>query len=90
MIRPCRRTPRYHLGPMRVILMSTNPAFANQSRYSASSGNSIHASAMAREMGEVGRTGPIMQATPPARSTRYASQMPRCGSGQYSMEPAET
>jgi len=37
------------------------------------------------ERGHVGCTGPIMQAVPPFLITRYASQMPRCGSGQYSM-----
>lgn len=29
MMRPCRRTPRYHLGPMRLIWTSENPALVN-------------------------------------------------------------
>ena len=29
MMRPCRRTPRYHVGPMRFILTSANPALVN-------------------------------------------------------------
>jgi hypothetical protein len=31
-----------------------------------------------------------MHAWPPDLRMRYDSQMPRCGSGQYSMLPAET
>lgn len=45
MMRPCRRTPLYQLGPMRVIFTSVNPAFVNHSMYSDSLGNSIHMSA---------------------------------------------
>ena len=29
MMRPCRRTPRYHLGPILLSLTSSNPAAAN-------------------------------------------------------------
>mmetsp|Transcript_9291 Transcript_9291/g.23560 ORF Transcript_9291/g.23560 Transcript_9291/m.23560 type:complete len:221 (+) Transcript_9291:120-782(+) len=90
MMRPCRRTPRYHLGPMRWILTSSKPALVNHSMYSSSVGKSIQTSAKKREMGQVGCTGPMRQALPPGLMTRYASVMPRCGSGQYSMLPAET
>lgn len=34
MIRPCRRTPRYHLGPIRLIFTSSKPAFSNHCRMS--------------------------------------------------------
>jgi hypothetical protein len=37
-------------------------------------------SAKKRESQKVGCTGPIMHATPPSLTTRYASQMPRWGS----------
>ena len=33
MMRPCRRTPRYHVGPMRFILTSANPALVNHCRH---------------------------------------------------------
>ena len=33
MISPCRRTPRYHLGPMRLIFTSAKPAFVNHCRH---------------------------------------------------------
>lgn len=42
---PCRLTPLYHLGPMRVMCTSWKPALVNHSMYSSSVGNSIHASA---------------------------------------------
>lgn len=153
MMRPCRRTPLYHLGPMRVICTSLNPARVNHCMYSSSVGNSIQQSAKNLRTAEwpgdgrrgrggggrvnegepytrvlraqaqlqvdgrseamnptdstsahtinsntsthldtgcVGCTGPMMQATPPGFVTLYASVMPRCGSGQYSMLPADT
>ena len=37
----------------------------------------------------MGSTGPIRHAHPPGFRILYASQTPRCGSGQYSIEPAE-
>lgn len=84
-IKPCRRTPRYHFGPILFNLISVNPAFLNHSMYSSSLGKSIHISAKKRDSQKVGYTGPIIQAFPPIFSTLYASLMPRCGSGQYSM-----
>lgn len=42
------------------------------------------------DTGCVGWTGPMMQAMPPGFVTLYASVMPLCGSGQYSMLPADT
>ena len=41
------------------------------------------------ETGLVGSTGPIRHAHPPGLRTLYASQTPLCGSGQYSIDPAE-
>lgn len=81
MMRPWRRTPRYHLGPMRVIFTSSKPAAVNQSMYSCSVGNSIHASAKKREMGKVGCTGPMRHASPPGLITRYASCSTRACEG---------
>ena len=60
------------------------------SLYSASVGKSIQTSAKNLESQNVGWTGPMRQAKPPLFTTRYASLMPRCGSGQYSMLPADT
>ena len=60
------------------------------SLYSASVGKSIQTSANNLESQNVGCTGPMRQAKPPLFTTRYASLMPRCGSGQYSMLPADT
>ena len=37
----------------------------------------------------VGSTGPIRHAQPPGLRILYASHTPLCGSGQYSMLPAE-
>jgi hypothetical protein len=54
MIRPCRRTPRYHFGPIRVIFTSSKPAAANHCMYSSSVGKSIQASAKKDEIGNVG------------------------------------
>lgn len=85
MIKPCRRTPRYHFGPILFSLTSLKPAFWNHSIYSSSFGKSIHISAKKRDSQKVGYTGPITQAFPPIFSTLYASLMPRCGSGQYSI-----
>lgn len=85
MMSPCRRTPRYQLGPTLFNLISSNPAFLNHSIYSSSLGKSIHTSAMILDSQNVGYTGPITHAIPPGFSTRYASAIPRCGSGQYSM-----
>ncbi len=51
----------------------------------AGAGSVVFCAACHLERGHVGCTGPIMQAVPPFLITRYASQMPRCGSGQYSM-----
>ncbi|MFS7930708.1 hypothetical protein Hanom_Chr04g00347481 [Helianthus anomalus] len=85
MIKPWRRTPRYHFGPILLIFTSLNPAFVNHSMYSSSFGKSIHTSAKKRDNQYVGYTGPITHAFPPIFRTRYASLMPRCGSGQYSM-----
>ena len=85
MIKPWRRTPRYHFGPILLICTSLNPAFVNHSMYSSSFGKSIHMSAKKRDNQYVGYTGPIKHAFPPIFRTRYASLMPRCGSGQYSM-----
>ena len=59
-------------------------------RYSSSVGNSIQQSAKKRDSQKVGCTGPMRQARPPGLVTLYASLMPRCGSGQYSMLPADT
>lgn len=42
-------------------------------------------SAKKRDSQKVGYTGPIRQAFPPIFSTLYASFIPRCGSGQYSI-----
>lgn len=85
MIKPCRRTPRYHFGPILFSLTSLKPAFSNHSMYSSSFGKSIHTSAKKRDNQKVGCTGPIRQAFPPIFSTLYASLIPRCGSGQYSI-----
>jgi len=85
MIRPCLRTPRYHLGPILFSCTSWKPALVNQSIYSSSVGNSIHTSAKNRDSQNVGCTGPMRHALPPFLSTLYASLIPRCGSGQYSM-----
>lgn len=85
MIRPCLRTPRYHLGPILLSFTSLNPAFSNHSIYSSSFGNSIHTSAKKRDNQKVGYTGPIKHAFPPSFNTRYASLIPLWGSGQYSM-----
>lgn len=85
MMRPWRRTPRYHFGPILFNLISLKPAFLNHSMYSSSLGNNIHISAKKRDSQKVGYTGPMIQANPPSFSTRYASLMPRWGSGQYSM-----
>ena len=85
MIRPCLRTPRYHFGPILFSLTSLNPAFLNHSIYSSSWGKSIHMSAKKRDSQKVGYTGPITQAVPPNFRTLYASLIPLCGSGQYSM-----
>lgn len=84
-IRPCRRTPRYHFGPIRFSCTFLNPTFSNHSMYSSSVGKSIHASAKKRDNQKVGQTGPIKQAFPPSFRTLYASLIPRCGSGQYSI-----
>lgn len=65
-----------------------HPSFT--SMYSASVGKSIQTSAKNLESQNVGCTGPMRQAKPPLFTTRYASLMPRCGSGQYSMLPADT
>lgn len=85
MIKPWRRTPRYHFGPILLIFTSLKPAFSNHSIYSSSLGKSIHISAKKRDNQYVGYTGPIKHAFPPIFRTLYASLMPRCGSGQYSM-----
>jgi hypothetical protein len=85
MIKPCRRTPRYHFGPILFSFTSLKPAFSNHSIYSSSFGKSIHTSAKKRDNQKVGCTGPIRQAFPPIFSTLYASLIPRCGSGQYSI-----
>lgn len=85
MIRPCLRTPRYHFGPILFSLTSLKPAFWNHSMYSSSFGKSIHTSAKKRDNQKVGYTGPIRQDFPPIFSTLYASLIPRCGSGQYSI-----
>lgn len=85
MIRPWRRTPRYHFGPILFNWTSLNPAFVNHWIYSSSFGKSIHTSAKKRDNQNVGYTGPIMHAFPPSFRTLYASLMPRCGSGQYSI-----
>ena len=70
---PWRLTPLYHFGPIRLSLMSTKPAAVNQSMYSCSVGKSIQASAIAREIGKVGWTGPMIHAVPPSLITRYDS-----------------
>jgi hypothetical protein len=67
-----------------------SPARMRTSKYCSSVGKSIQESAKNLLTGCVGWTGPMTQARPPSLITRYASQMPRCGSGQYSMLPAET
>lgn len=57
----------------------------NHSRYSSSLGKFIHMSAKNLDNQKVGYTGPMIHALPPIFSTLYASLMPRCGSGQYSI-----
>jgi len=59
-------------------------------RVCRSGGNSIQVEASRLRIALAGSTGPISVAVPPSRSTRCASAIPRCGSGQYSMLPAET
>ena len=58
--------------------------------YSSSAGKSIQRLAKKALTRYVGATGPITHARPPGLTTRKASQMPRCGCGQYSMLPALT
>jgi hypothetical protein len=69
----------------RLLVLPLNPAYSHATPASASSCFCPH-----RDTGWVGCTGPIMQASPPGLITRYASVIPRCGSGQYSMLPADT
>lgn len=68
-IKPWRRTPRYHFGPILFSWTSSNPAFWNHSIYSSSLGKSIQTSAKKRDNQNVGYTGPIRHALPPSFKT---------------------